>query len=451
MGFTPPPPKNKKQAGTNAAFVAYIKAHPYLRDIAPFIYQSAKDHGLDPVYYAALISFESARGTFRQHPNANPTGHGWAQINPQAHKIDPRTGQKITMAQLNNPKWNIEFGAYLFSIALKQNGSYEAAYRGKPGSKSGGYNHGWKGVSPFATVPKDYISTAGASSPEDKARLSVEQSAATKQLTDPYVTIRNGKLVNVSDPKKALHVFGAPITRSQFMQSQSQLNDLFLSYTGKNITSAYVAKILQKGYSRYQLINAWTKRPDFQNSPVWKQQAPGYQSVWSQIYGPDSKPDQEALRYAIVNNLGGEGFASTLRSRPDYVKSNEFKGAESSLSAVYTKIYGVPDVKAENLVKQATLHGWNPDQFAAYLRSQPQYTGSEEYQSRAIYFATQLGLLTGAQPTMVPGKLAPNTNLNTQGTLATDPRAPKGAVSPTNDLVIGPAPGKPTGLAGVVQ
>jgi len=256
--------------------------------------------------------------------------------------------------------------------------------------------------------------------------------------------------VAVKNPRNAIKVFGQPLTRSQFLSAQSQLNDTFLSFTGKKGTVKQVAHFLSSGQSTYQLKVQLSKTKGFVGSPVWRQHAPQAESVWSAIYGAETKPDQEVIRYAIVNNLYGDDLATVLRKRPDYVKSNEFKGQEATLAIVYTRIYGVPGANGENVVKTAVLNGWNQDQFASYLRAQPQYTNSEEFQSKALNFASALGMVAGGFPTMTPGSGGTNPNTNTAGNLKPDPRVMPGAIAPTDGLTT-TAGTKQTGIAGVVQ
>jgi soluble lytic murein transglycosylase-like protein len=123
-----PPPKNKKQAGQQNAFRSYINAHPALRPWAQQLYKSATNYGLDPVYFASLVNFESGG---KANAKSGAGAYGLAQIHVPTWlgKTDPRTGQKITQADINNPTWNLGFGAYLFSQALHKYGSYQAAYR----------------------------------------------------------------------------------------------------------------------------------------------------------------------------------------------------------------------------------------------------------------------------------------------------------------------------------
>jgi hypothetical protein len=390
--FILPPPKNKRQAGQQSAYRAYINAHPALRGYAQQIYKAALNYGLDPVYYASLIFFESG-GKPGARSSANAYGLAQIHIPSWLGKTDPRTGKAITQADINNPTWNLNFGAYLFSKAVSQYGSYDAAYRK-------GYNPGYTGKGPFRDLPKGYVPTGTGKSPQESAQRSVETDVAKQDLTDPYVTIKNGKLVT-TDAKHALHIFGKPLRRSELLQTWQNLNDIYLAYTGKPVTGRAVKDILASGKSRAKIIDILARGPNFVNSPIWRQNAPGYEAVWKSIYGQNSTPDPAAIRYGIVNSLDPGGFAQTLRDRPDYETSNEFRSNLASLSGVYTAIYGLPsDERSKNVLRNVTRQGWTSDQFAQYLRAQPEYQMSGEFKSRTLGLAGALGFLTGQVPTL---------------------------------------------------
>jgi hypothetical protein len=96
------------------------------------------------------------------------------------------------------------------------------------------------------------------------------------------VTIRNGKLVKATQ-RNALKIFGQPVRRSQVLSTWQNLNDLYLAYTGRPVTLRAVKDILASGKSRYQVIDILSKGPHFVGSPVWKQNAPGYEAVWKHL------------------------------------------------------------------------------------------------------------------------------------------------------------------------
>jgi hypothetical protein len=428
----PPAPAQPKGKSPQAVYRQYINAHPALKPYAQAIAKWAATYGLDPVYFAALINFES-KGDPNVVSSAGAVGLG--QVTPG--KTPPWLGRAVTAADLKNPGLNLRVAAWYFSQGLRRYGSYEATYNQY---YNPGYGPGYSAYqgSAFASVPKGYVPTGTSRSPEENASVSVETSTSRANITDPFVTIRNGRLVPVTNANNAIKYQGAPQRRSSFTAIWQRYNDLWLAYLGRPIGPKELTRFMNLGWSQYQIVNNYlVNRPNFTNSPVWKQNAPGYTGVWQQIYGANATPDKEAIKYAIVNNLGGDGFATYLRARPDYTTSNEFKTNEASLSTVYTKIYGVPDQQGTNIIQQATLGGWSQDQFATWLRKQPEYSSSGEYQGKALYFAQQLGLVTGdVQPVLRPGYSGPNTG-GTNDPMKNDPRAAAaGNIPTTNDLAV---------------
>jgi hypothetical protein len=73
---------------------------------------------------------------------------------------------------------------------------------------------------------------------------------------------------------------------------------------------------------------------------------------------------------------------------------------------------GVPDGTAQMTIAQATAAGWKADQYAAWLRSQPTYTQSPEYQTKALTFLGSLGLITGQNPVLKKGTTPASQNPN---------------------------------------
>src|SRR3954467_272917 len=111
----PPPPQTTKRKGVQAAYDAYISAHPELRDYSDGIKKWATRYGLDPTYYAALVFSES-----KGDPTAvSPTGAGvgLGQINPihVGEAVPWRPNQPMTRADLTNPDFNLHWSAYYFA------------------------------------------------------------------------------------------------------------------------------------------------------------------------------------------------------------------------------------------------------------------------------------------------------------------------------------------------
>jgi hypothetical protein len=63
----------------------------------------------------------------------------------------------------------------------------------------------------------------------------------------------------------------------------------------------------------------------------------------------------------------------------------------------------VPDVNGNATIRQATKQGQSPDEFASWLRAQPEYQYSSEFKSRTLGVAQALGFVTGQMPTLGAG------------------------------------------------
>jgi soluble lytic murein transglycosylase-like protein len=115
----PPLPKPKPKGKKGSAFAQYVNAHPKIKPYAALISKWAQRYGLDPIYYAALILFESGG-----NPNARSSANavGLVQIHLPSHP-------NVTEAQAKNPAFAIRWGAQFFGAQLRKHGTYEAAYR----------------------------------------------------------------------------------------------------------------------------------------------------------------------------------------------------------------------------------------------------------------------------------------------------------------------------------
>lgn len=245
--------------------------------------------------------------------------------------------------------------------------------------------------------------------PAQKAAEAAATKAAKKKLYspfDPWVTINaKGNLVPVHDPGKAFHFAGQPLTRSQVLSMFNQYNDLWLSYLGRPISPNEFQKFaITLGWSRYRVISQYlTKRPNFVKGPLYKQQSGDYIAAWHQVYGMNSTPDPNAIKNGVIHNMDQATFMDTLMKRPDYVNSNKFKTEQASLADAYSSIYGIPDAKGSAIIQKATLGGWTPEQLKSWLRKQPEYTHSEEFQSKSLAFANALMGVSGTLPVLGPG------------------------------------------------
>lgn len=259
------------------------------------------------------------------------------------------------------------------------------------------------------------------------------QRAAKTALYNGWATIgKNGKLTPSTDPtppKNTVTFNGLPITVAQFNSYWKQLNSVYIAYTGKGASAQQVGKILTSGVDlKYTLPKQLMMLPGFRNSPVWKSSIDGYREAWSRVYGNQEKPDLGAIQRAMANRVSPTDFMYTLKYRADYTRSEQYLSNSSVMLKQYEAIYGKADRNGLDLVHQATLAGWDPEQFATYLRKQPGYTRSSEYQSKLIGFLGALSLVTGGEPelTNVGAQSAPLTG----GAPPPDARVPSPSAAP---------------------
>jgi hypothetical protein len=252
---------------------------------------------------------------------------------------------------------------------------------------------------------------------------------------------------------------GVAITRST-LQSQTQdkagIGGDYYNFTGKLPNLHVVAGVMATGKNLAQVENEWINNTGtFKNSPAGKKYAAGYQDAWSQVMGDNKNIPWKLVQEAAADNLNETEFAAKLRqdgfraqqqnSQWSYLHSNEFQSRVDAYTTSYEKIYGetMNDPGMKNLAKDAALSGWDPTQWETYLRAQPQYTGTAEYQGHAMGILNQLGMDFGQIYGLSSSGYVPNNpeaNNNIPGP-PTDSRVNKGQT---------PTPGANADQAGVV-
>lgn len=365
----PPPKSNKKQL----TFAAWAKKHGISAAVAADIQRYASAYHINPFYFGAVLLAESGAQHLDKNGRLKSSGQagGIGQIAYSWVGTPTPWGDhhRITMADIRDYNFNLRFSAYLLNNAINKYG-YAGAY-------IKGYN------------------------PNDPNRMKA-WNYIQRQLPKGLIPGATGGGVTAQDATNIN-------TGTQAMQGARQMLDpIYLAYTGRPASNAQIRQYLRNPISTYQLTNALSdpkRNPRFYNSPIWKTNYPSYEEIWKNIYGPDSKPDRNAVRYAIVHNLGAS-FAQRLRDRPDYNTSQEYKGLEAQYGSQYSSIYGAPDPNAKAKIDMAIRKGWNGDQWKQFLRAQPEWQGSGEFQKMAMGLANSLGFESalGAQQTVVsPG------------------------------------------------
>jgi hypothetical protein len=386
-GLPPPQSKGKGSKSQNAALANLLKRFPGYRQYMPTIRQAAARWGMDPVLLLATLAWENGAANTRIRNSAG--ARGLAQIVDQTvghyEGYASFIGQyapdgRITDQRAFNPVFAINYMAWRMTAHIHKYGTLNGAY-------DKGYNPGFTGDSrgkgPAAYVPSWYwsLSKTPPSAADQAGRAAQRKQAGANQAT------------------------GNPWLQGQaFLDYWHQrIDPIYQAYAGRSASRAEARDAIKKGLSDYTLQLNLASKKSFIGSPIWKTQAPGYQSVYRDIYG-DRKPDARLITFAIIHNLGATGFAEKLRQGKGYVKSNEFAGGVATLQNVYQSIFGSPDANAMYVIKQATLHGWTTDQFAKYLRAQPEYQHSDEFRSNAAKVAA----VFGGTPTLSAGEaLAP--------------------------------------------
>lgn len=184
------------------------------------------------------------------------------------------------------------------------------------------------------------------------------------------------------------------ITRAEFNRQWGYYNDIYNAYAGRNASRKEAFALIRNGITATTLAKHLAKQPAFFKSPVWKQQADKY-------YGParnmGMKVDKKFVAQAIANNWDPYVFQEKLRQRPGYLKSNEFRTVEAGMKNAYTALYGEPDAEWGQVIKRAALARWTEDQWRSYLRQQPGYRNSTEYQETMSSVRSLLGFTSPLQ------------------------------------------------------
>ena len=410
-----PPPTTGRQPPAFIKFVnTWGKKYPGLRQWAPQILTYAKEVHIDPVYFASVILTES--GANANAPASSKGAIGIAQVMPlhigESVPWDPTGRTKVTATDLQNPVFALRYAAYHLRNDIGNYG-YQGAY-------SQGYNPGWTpqagGVDPLSRIPKGYLPGVSTPGTAGAPGSGVPTGPAANPSKDPWVVVTSkGGLKTVtspSAPKNAItDATGAAYTLSQYQRVAAGLDSIYLAYTGQRATPKAIQQYIKNPVSDYQIQQALSdpgRNPRFYKSPIWLTHAPSYESVYKGIFGndanPNSKQAKQWITYGVVHNLDQTAFQQFLRDQPNYNSSEEYKGNAAQFQAGYQQIYGTPDATGQAHIDMAVRKGWNGDQWMQYLRSQPEYTSSGEFQKNVYSLFNRLGFQAGgAAPTSTGG------------------------------------------------
>ncbi len=441
-GYTPP----TKATGERGTFVQFIRAHPSLKGYAGTIWSAANTYGgITPTQLAAVLLVESGGD---KGAKSSKGALGIAQIHDNVANATNDAGvpffrpnHTITTQDKQDTAFSIKYAAWRLSgYASTHGGSIDDIWKGgyNPGYAPG--NAGYIGPNPISAVlPKGYVGTAG-NTIDTTAGKSAATTAVEQGIKNPWVigVSKDGKLkvayASVA-PKNAVSYDGTPMDVSSFLSLKRQLESYFVSYTGGRPDNKTVLTYVNKGWGPYSLTIALSKTPGFSKSPIWKSEAPAYQEAAKDLLPQGASVPADLIRSAILNQWTQGDFQAFLRSGQGYVQSTEFKNNSDTLLNVHQSIMGVPDASGMQAIQQAALAGWKPDQYAAWLRSQPEYTQSPEYQSKTLNFLSALGLITGHQTILTQGQSKDKPPVIDTGALPNDKRLPPGKITAPEDTV----------------
>lgn len=437
-GYTGP----KKKGDQRATYIAWAKKIGISGKVAGDIWYAANRYnsGLGQgfaYYWTAVIQLESGGHHMNKYGQLTDSGQavGIGQIakswigqhipwEPQGvvwtNNADPHTG-------IANYGLNLRFSAYLLSDAVNlygYDGAYLKGYNPNDPNKQKAWAAIQKNLKTLPTGVGPLSPSGGGGSANNPG------GSPTGTSSDPWVigvdSKGNVKLSNTTDPpKNTIQWDGAPMTRTQFLSLRRQLDNYYTTFTGGRASNKQILQYIQKGWSTFSLEVALSKAPGFKKSPIYKARQPYYTDAARDLLAPGEVLPDALIRTAILNKWDGGTLQAVLRSQKGYVASNEFKNNSASLMNVHSSIMGIPDAQAVNLLKDATLAGWTPDQYAAWLRSRPEYTSSPEYQTKTINFLQTLGLITGENAVLKKGSpTETNPNLSTGPAPPTDKRVP---------------------------
>jgi hypothetical protein len=260
----------------------------------------------------------------------------------------------------------------------------------------------------------------------------------TAHVTDPWIVVVNGKGgtkfsygTGMNPPKNVLMYGGQPVTKSDYTTIWgTKYAGIYEDYTGRVPTPADVAYTLGKGLTPYGLQAYLASLPGFTSSPIYKKEATDINQLSIQILGTNAP--EKIIQQAISEGWTQTQLEANLRQQPDYLQGPEFTDKYAAMKAVYQQIYGQPDANANQTIKQVAANGWDTNAFANYLRTQPEYKTSLEYQDNTVNLLDKLGLILRGPSTLAP---VPASGLPTGGKpVPTSPLVPGGA-KPLNPVL----------------
>lgn len=212
---------------------------------------------------------------------------------------------------------------------------------------------------------------------------------------------------------------GAPagLSRHQFATFQGQVNTVYEQWLGRKATEKEAMKVYQSGISWKTLQQQLIMSKEFVGTAQFKKAADYYKLVLGKFMGGNYQIHNQQIQSFLAHGYQQGDVQAWIYAHPHiYRQSNEFQQNKAALVDQYIQIYGYdptqgtagtvskkvrvktgkvgkkghpffktvtkqvekPNATME-MINQAAQHFQSPDQFAAFLRRQPQYKSSLEY------------------------------------------------------------------------
>ena len=211
---------------------------------------------------------------------------------------------------------------------------------------------------------------------------------------------------------------GAPagIDRHQFNTFRGQVNTIYQQWLGRNATEKEAMKIYQSGVSWKTLQQQLIMSPEFIGTAQFTKASDYYKLILGKFMGGNYQIHNKQIQSFLAHGYQEGDVQSWIYAHPHiYQQSNEFQQNKAALVNQYIQVYGYdptqskageapkqervkigvgkkgnPKFKTETvmaqkqnaimeMINQAAMKFQSPDQFAMFLRKQPQYKSSLEY------------------------------------------------------------------------
>lgn len=290
-----------------------------------------------------------------------------------------------------------------------------------------------------AAVIKAKADSAAYIAAQELLREKRQAAALDNHASDPWVIPVIGKhgevtgfryATGVTAPKNTLKYGGEPLTKAALyaVWTGGGYSNAYQQYTGRVARPSDIVAILGKGLTVIGMQGQLAKLPGFEKSPIYLAHAGDVTAAVKAIWG--TAAPKALIHQAISQEWDTNTLGEHLRKDPRYLQGPEYKTNFATMKDAYQQIYGAPDANAMQSIGEAAANGWTTAQFATYLRDQPQYKTSLEYQANTVNFLDAMGLFTGSRATLLPGATAP-----TGGTAVTNAPVVPGVPKPLNPVL----------------